>query len=172
MKAKDIYRAACGRDILGENRALVKVQTGFIGKTDFEETEDDHIDMDNPVVEVHQNSRLTLVNLIFGGCRDTDFIYLSDMVKKFQVTDDSMYDDKIPGIAVTIMPKEIEGSFIHGVSGIALLQSSNPMGEFDTVSLVFTNDCIHAYMLDLDRIDSDQLEADVFLEEQFGEKRG
>lgn len=172
MKARDIYKAACGRDILGENKALVKVQTGFIGKNDLEETEEDHIDIDNPVVEIHQNSRLTLVNLIFDDYRDPDYIYLSDMVKKFQVSENSADDERAPGIAVTIMPKEIEGSFIHGVSGIALLQSSSPMAEFDTVSLVFTNDCIHAYMLDLDRIDSDQLEADVFLEEHFGEKRG
>ena len=86
MKARDIYKAASGRDILGENKALVKVQSGFIGKTDMEEKEDDHIDMDNPVVEIHQNSRLTLVNLVFDDFRDPDFIYLSDMVKKFQVS--------------------------------------------------------------------------------------
>lgn len=170
MKAREIYKESCGRDILGDNRALVRVQTGFIDRNSLEEMEDDHLDMDNPVVEIHQNSRLTLVNLIFEDFMDRDLIYLSDMVKKFQSSDNSMDEDKTPGMSVTIMPKGIEGSFIHGVSGIAVLQSSGSMAEVDTLSIVFTNDCIHAYMLDLDKIDSDQLEYDMFLEEHFGKK--
>jgi len=169
MKAKDIFDAVCGCDSLGDNNAVVKVQTEFIGRDDLEATEQDHIDMDNPVVEIHQNSRLTLVNLVFKDEKDTDFAYLSDMVKKFQTSTNSMDDEKTPGISVTIMPKDIEGFFIHGVSGIALLQSSMAGKPFDTVSLVFTNDCIHAYALDLDKIDSDQLESDAFLEEHFGQ---
>ena len=153
MKAQEVFKAACGKNILDENKSVIKVQTEYIGRNDLEQTEVDSLDMDNPVVEIHQNARLTLVNLIFEDPDDTDFLYLSDMVKKFQTSANSMDDDKTPGIALTIMPKEIEGSFIHGVSGIALLQSSKVKTGFDTVSFVFTNDCIHAYVLDADKID-------------------
>ena len=152
MKAQEVFKAACGKNILDENMSVIKVQIEYIGRNDLEQTEVDSLDMDNPVVEIHQNARLTLVNLIFEDSDDTDFLYLSDMVKKFQTSANSMDDDKTPGIALTIMPKEIEGSFIHGVSGIALLQSSKAKTGFDTVSFVFTNDCIHAYVLDADKI--------------------
>ena len=155
MKAQEVFKAACGKNILDENRAVVKVQTGFIERNDLEEIEEDSLDMDNPVVEIHQNSRLTLVNLVFEDPDDTDFLYLSDMVKKFQTSANSMDDEKTPGISLTIMPKELAGSFIHGVSGIALLQASRVKTGFDTVSFVFTNDCIHAYVLDADKIEDD-----------------
>ena len=35
----------CGKNILDENRAVVKVQTGFIGRNDLEEIEEDSYDM-------------------------------------------------------------------------------------------------------------------------------
>ncbi len=169
MQASDVFEAACGVDSLGDNNAVVKVQTEFIGKNDLEVAETDHIDMDNPVVEIHQNARLTLVNLKFEDENDSDFVYLSDMVKKFQTIENSMDSDKTPSISITILPKDIQGFFIHGVSGVGILQSSAPNKGFDTVSLVFTNDCIHAYAMDLDKIDSDKLESDAFMEEHFGQ---
>ncbi len=158
MKAKDVFMAACGMDDFGDNKALVKVQTGFVDRNSLEETVIEHLDMDRPVVEIHQNARLTIVNLVFEESSDPDFVCASEMIKGFQTIETSMDDERTPGITVTIMPKGIEGSFIHGVSGIAILQSQVPGGAFDTVSIIFTNDCIHAYMLDLDQIDPDQYE--------------
>lgn len=158
LKARDIFKAACGTGSLGENRALVKVQTGFIDKNSLKETAQDELDMDNPVVEIHQNIRLTLVNLIFEDTKDPDFLRISDMVRTFQKNDTSMDDEKSPEISLTIMPKEIEGGFIHGVSGVAILQSTKTGGDLDTVSVIFTNDCIHAYMLDLEQMDEEELD--------------
>ena len=168
MRSRDVFKAACGKNILDENKSVVKVQAEKINRNNLESQEIDSLDMDNPVVDIHQNARLTIVNLTFEDADDPDFLYLADMVKRFQTNDNSMSDTETPGMAITILPKEMTGFFIHGVSGMSILQSSNNK-EFDTVSFIFTNDCIHAYAMDLDQIDSDQLESDTYLEDHFGE---
>lgn len=153
MRAREVYEAVCGRDFYGENRALVKLETGFINKNTLEETMDSHIDMNNPEVEIHQNARLTLVNLIFEDGKDPDFAFISDMINRFQTMEHSMDDEKIPSISLTVMPKEMEGVFIHGVSGIVTMQASDQIEAPNMVSVVFTNDCIHAYMLDMEQME-------------------
>ena len=152
MKARDVFEASCGIGGYGNSRALVRVQTGFIDRRSLEESTLEHYDMDNPIVEIHQNAKLTLVNLSFGDSGDPDFIYISDMIKRFQVMDASIDDERMPSLSLTIMPKELDGSYVYGVSGIAFLQSSTAFGSNDTVSFVFTNDCIHAYMLEMEEV--------------------
>ncbi len=80
------------------------------------------------------------------------------MLRRFQTSVNAVDDKRMPGIAVTIMPKEIEGSFIHGMSGIAVVQASEDGGDLDMVSLVFTNDCIQAYLLDMVKDEEDMLD--------------
>ncbi|MBR1641562.1 MAG: hypothetical protein IJ683_04480 [Butyrivibrio sp.] len=113
--------------------------------------------MDNPVVDIHQNARFTLVNLTFEDINDPDLIKISEMVKGFQTASNSIDEKKAPHVAITIMPKEIAGSFIHGVSGVAVLQSSRAGVGPDTASFILANDCIHAYMLDLEKAEEEAL---------------
>ncbi len=169
MKASEVFKIASGRDAVGENRSMVRISTSFFDRESFESEEEDSVEMDNPIVEFHQNSRLTIVNLVFDHV-DDDFIASADMLKRFQTIENSADEEKSPGISLTVMPKDLEGTFVYGVSGVALLQASRIGGETDTISFVFANDCIHAYIADLDAIDSDQLEEEVFLEEHFGVK--
>ena len=146
MEARDVFEAACGRDDYGDNRSLVRVQVGFINRETREETVEDYVDMDNPVVEIHQNSKLTLVNLMFANSEDPDFVLVSDMIRRFQVMETSV-DDVAPMMSLTVMPKELDGAYVHGLCGIAVMQPSKAGGDNDMISFVFTNDCINVYML-------------------------
>nr|WP_297768203.1 hypothetical protein [uncultured Butyrivibrio sp.] len=154
MEARDVFEAACGRDDYGDNRALVRVQLGFINRETLEETVEDYVDMDNPVVEIHQNSKLTLVNLMFGDLEDPDFVLVSDMIRRFQVMDTSIDDVAAPMMSLTIMPKEADGAYVHGVCGIGVLQPSEDGVDNEMISFVFVNDCIHAYTMDMDEVDA------------------
>ena len=37
MEAKEVFEAVCGRDEVGDNRALVRVQVGIVDRTTMEE---------------------------------------------------------------------------------------------------------------------------------------
>ena len=148
MTAKEIFSACVGTNEEGNSKTTVRVATSLMDRATMEEEEKDEILLDKPIVDIFQSERLTMVNVTFDDPFDTDFIALSDIVVRFQIFNNSTDAEKSPIITLALMPKEVTGHYIMGVGGIAVIQPHNAGKQNDTVTFIFTNDTIHAYMLD------------------------
>ncbi|MBO5620459.1 MAG: hypothetical protein J5959_02375 [Butyrivibrio sp.] len=155
MEAKEVFEAVCGRDEVGDNRALVRVQVGIVDRTTMEETVEGYHDMDNPVVEICQRAGTTRVDLGFEDFEDPDFCRVSDLIKEFQDLEGAVDEARIPVISLTILPKEMEGFYVHGVTGVNILRNVEER-EGLCVAFVFANDFIHAYELDREQVYGDE----------------
>ena len=155
MDAREIFNACVGVDEEGENKAAVKVETSVMHRNDMTEESVDEVVMDNPVVDIFQSDRLTIVNLKFSDPYDDDFLALSKIITDFQTFNMTTREDSAPIISLAAMPKGMNGYYVMGVGGVAVLQPSKPGELADTASFIFTNDTIAAYLLNTDEVEAE-----------------
>ena len=152
MEAREIFEACIGTDDDGENKAVIKIDTSIMHRADMTEEPKDELTLDNPEVDIFQSDRLTVINLTFNDAYDTELLSLARMVTEFQTFYNTTSADASPLISLAVMPKDkrFEGYYVMGIGGIAVVQASKPGEVADTVSFIFTNDTISAYLLNMD----------------------
>ena len=163
MTEKDILKAACGVDVVGESKAQIMVETKFIDVEQGEEIQVDSIQMQGPVINCFRNLHRMNVDIRFENAYDTDFVQCLYMLNGFCVPENSMdsSSDLVPVVQVTIMPFSLEGEyFIGGFHASWTLIPSRPDKQPDTIRFIFNNNDFHAYHINEDMLEPEEIEAE------------
>ena len=164
IKEKEIIRAACGVNEEQESNSIIRVETKILHLSEggSEEPLSD-LTLDTPIVNIHRSFRYTMIDLQFDSENDQDFILLSEMLRDFTGTEQSMdvEKDRIPVLVVTVMPKAYDGEyFICGMHGIWCLMPSGTGKFMDTVRFIFDNELVYVFQINPDALESDDEEGE------------
>ena len=157
---QEIFKVACGMDEEQESNSIIRVEAKILHLADggSEETVSE-LTLDGPCVNIHRSFRYTMIDLQFEDARDPDFIRLSDMLKDFTTTEQSMdvENDRIPALVLTIMPTALDGEYyICGMHGTWCLMPSEAGLFADIVRFIFDNELVHAYQINTDELSDDE----------------
>ena len=159
VKEKEIIRAACGINEEQESNSIIRVEIKILHLLEGGSKEPlSDLTLDGPVVNIHRSFRYTMIDLQFDSENDQDFILLSEMLRDFTGTEQSMdvEKDRIPALVVTVMPKAYDGEyFICGMHGIWCLMPSGTGQFMDTLRFIFDNELVHVFQINTDALELD-----------------
>lgn len=170
MTEKDIMKACCGTDEVGNTNSAVKVQNLILNITTGEQKIINEVTLDNPSVNMFRSFRYTMVDLIFNSHTDYDFLNTTSMLNAFTVSDNSMdsEDYNVPSIVVTICPKEYDCEYYTvGMHGAWCLQPHIAGEEINTIRFIFDNELFHTYEVNDTSIDYKELSNEIYLEKEY-----
>ena len=145
---KEVYIAACGVDEDGNSKSVVSIETEFINLKDNSEEPVERMSLDGVSVNIFRALQHTTVDFTFADGMGYDIVQAVNMLKRFSVPGNSVEDDgdRIACIAITIMPKELEGEyFICGLHAIWCLMSSVIGQKSDTIRFIIDNQLFKTY---------------------------
>ena len=146
MTEKDVLMAASGTDVEGTTKSLVVVETKNVDvSTEFETTLKE-LQLDNPVVKIYRGFATSLVDLVFDDSSDYDYVHLFNMLKEFSSLENSVSEDVVPTLAVTVIPKEYGGDyFLAGLHPSWCAMPDEPGGDVNTIRFIFDNEFLHTF---------------------------
>ncbi len=148
MQELEVLRACCGEDDEGFSRAGVAVKLMML-KADEGAEEIDEAVLDNPIINIYRDSRMTLIDLTFLNVTDFEFTNLVVRLQTFLGDKVSMKEDAVPSIMMTLAPKEHLGRcYITGIHGMWFLMPSAVGGAVDTVRFLFENDYVSCFQVE------------------------
>lgn len=155
LSEREIFIRACGRTADGFAKSAIKIDDADINVNTHEENILNELMLDNPVVNIFRNAKMTMLDLTFDNPEDYEFHHLIGFLQNATSLDRTMdtVSDTVPSVIITICPKELEFEYyITGLHAIWCLQPSQIDGPIDTVRFIFTNDLFHVYHMNVDAI--------------------
>ena len=149
MTEKDVFLAICGINEDGDGKAITMIETLYASAdTSKEDRTMESITFDGVPVNIFRSLRTTMVDLQFRDNTDYDYIQTMNLLKSFSKPENSLYDTKngIPTLQLTIMPKELEGTYyLVGIHGMWCTMADEAGRLPDIIRFIFDNDLINTY---------------------------
>ena len=150
----DVFKACCGEDEEGNPKSIIAIEAKVMFDTNGEEIREEALwekSIFSAVVNLQRAARFTTVDLTFDSPLNVEFLNLVGLLQDFSKPSNSINNESVPCIFVTVMPNEFEGDYyLTGMGAAWCLMPSKPNSLADTVRFIFDNDLFSTYFSEFD----------------------